>query len=107
MLDRLTGHHVTQAMGHHRRLRGIQETKGPFELVAGLQGVEDRAVVVEAGARDPDTGVAVPGDTHEAGPATHHVEPLEDLGVPAARPLGVHVVAMQEGRPAVAQLGIR
>ena len=83
-------------MGGDRHVGPVGEAQRAGQQVAGLEGLKDGLVVVEILAGNDRGRAAVPLRADEARLAAHRVHTLKNLGVPAARRVGVDVEAVDE-----------
>ena len=86
-------------MGDECGPRGVEEAERPWDLVAGLEGLEDGFVVIQ-------TRIPVPGHPHEARVVPHRAQAFEGLGMPAACGIGWDIVAMNHDDPSVGRFPI-
>ena len=99
-LHALAGHDVAEAVRDQRRPAFVDEAQGARESVAGLEGLEDGLMVVEA-------GVAVPGHADEARIAPQRAQAFEGLRLPAPGGLRRDAVAVDHHDPARSGLFVR
>ena len=88
VLNGVAHYYIAQAMCGNCDISGVCAER-IIECVSSLEGLKYSFVIIEA-------GCAVPGDGYKAGVASHLMQALKYLGMPAARSFDIYIIAMHK-----------